>query len=116
MKTLLLGAVLSVIITTTAAADKPYIAWGAGRSSCGAWTRNADGPNDTQYGAWVLGFVSSFNRYGLVEDADIAKGTDAHGIIAWVDAYCRQHPLDSIATATEHLINELITRTGAQHR
>lgn len=96
-----------------AAADYAYTTWGAGRGSCGTWTNPANPGMNVQNRAWVLGFVSAFNRYGMTPspNADIATGTDARGLLAWVDRYCREHPISSIAVAAEQLIDALSSRS-----
>ena len=60
----------------------------------------------------MLGFVSSYNFYGLTTNTDVSEGTDAEGLIAWIDTYCRAHPLDQLAQAVVMLIDELRRRNG----
>ena len=62
--------------------------------------------------AWVQGFISAFNYYGGATAPDIASGTDANGVFAWIDNYCAAHPLDTIATATIALVSELSKSAG----
>jgi hypothetical protein len=41
----------------------------------------------------------------------LARRTDlsANAVSAWVDTYCREHPLDNLTVAAEHLVEELST-------
>jgi len=56
--------------------------------------------------AWVQGFVTSYNLYGIGSD-DVARATDVSGRNGWIDNYCRDHPLDTIAAAAIKLVEEL---------
>jgi hypothetical protein len=57
---------------------------------------------------WVLGFASGVaegyhlgtNRKGF----DPLTGIDAQGVWAWIDNYCRTHPLDSVQTAAANFV------------
>jgi hypothetical protein len=60
---------------------------------------------------WVAGYLSGLN---LKSDFDGVAGTDFNGLMAWIDNYCRSHPLDPVATAAFKLMDELQSR--AQRR
>ena len=64
----------------------------------------------------MLGYITAFNRWGPYYDApgisDIAKGTDADGLIGWIDNWCRANPIENIADAAQNLIFELYKRKG----
>ena len=47
---------------------------------------------------WVVGYLSGV---GAVDVAgyDPLNGMDAEGVFAWIDNYCRAHPLDKIEKA-----------------
>lgn len=53
---------------------------------------------------WVLGWVSAAGYYDVHGDL---KHTDADAIMAWVDNYCHDHPLDDISDAAEALVKAL---------
>src|SRR5262249_17231301 len=101
------SAIVALIVLNIAAsqntAAQTINVRGAGQNSCGNWTmiRSAERtvPNGTIMIAqleWVLGFVSAF---GLARGANIDNG----GLFAWIDNYCKQHPLDDLAKATFQL-------------
>ena len=47
-------------------------------------------------------------------ETDFLKGNDADGVYAWMDNYCRAHPLDSLPVAAAPLIRELFDRTKSK--
>jgi len=83
---------------------------GDGGLSCGAWSqqRAADGQLVQLWKAWVLGFVSGANVYDGKELK--LEAIDAPGIYAWIDNYCRSHPLDHVYDGTKALVTELLRR------
>ena len=89
-----------------------YGVLGEGTASCGEWTKVRAEKNSSSAfvsGAWVQGYLTAFNLYGPASN-DITKGTDAEGVMAWVDNYCVQHPLDDLSTAADNLVVELSKR------
>jgi hypothetical protein len=46
-----------------------------------------------QHQAWVVGFLSGVGFVGQNGD-DPSDGVDADGIWAWIDNYCRAHPIE----------------------
>jgi hypothetical protein len=48
-----------------------------------------------------LGAAGYYNVQGKL------RVTDANAITAWVDKYCREHPLDGIDIASARLVDEL---------
>jgi hypothetical protein len=47
---------------------------------------------------WVLGFLSGIGFKGQAEDNPL-QGTDNDGVFAWIDDYCRAHPVENISDA-----------------
>jgi hypothetical protein len=103
-----------VCFAPQALATDTYHILGAGADSCGAWSAQKGTALGNLNNMWILGFVTAVNRYALMIDDNVARGTNAEGLFAWVDNYCRAHPLDNIATATDNLIGELQRRSGAR--
>jgi hypothetical protein len=84
---------------------------GSGTASCGTWTqaRKAQSTISSLLAQWVAGYLSSAN----VNDSspsDILKDQDYDGLMAWVDKYCQENPLDVIGTAAQKLLEELLVR------
>src|SRR5271163_463744 len=110
MKTLLLA--LAIAGLPTAPNAQKVMIWGSGYTSCGSWTKDANnGPVHYQREGWLLGFVSGYNWYAEDRGEDI-KLEDGNALVAWVDNYCSKRPLDNIAIAASHLIDELRRRNG----
>lgn len=80
---------------------------GAGTASCGKWTEDrADNVRRAINGEWVLGYLSAADAvYG--DNRNLAAGTDAYGLYAWMDAERASHPLESISDAALLLVLKL---------
>jgi hypothetical protein len=106
---------------------------GIGASSCGKWmeARKVRGtPAEAMHTSWVYGYLSAEaallasdardavllgkNSQTLIERADILnpKYINANAINAWMDNYCRVHPLETIADALRVLLAGLKEKTG----
>jgi hypothetical protein len=89
---------LALAIGIPAKADA-YNLIGAGNSSCGTWTAeraHPDQPLPLLLTSWVVGFLSGIGWVGQDGDNPL-HGVDAEGVWAWVDNYCKAHPIDTIA-------------------
>jgi len=101
---LILGTVLMIGDAATARAD--FMTMGSGTGSCGSWTADrqpsgsgtAGGAGTFLKEQWVLGFLSGV---GFVHERgdDPLRGMDVQGVLAWIDNYCRAHPIEPISTA-----------------
>jgi hypothetical protein len=113
MRTLeLFGVVATIGVATmlaTPAGAQAY--FGYGTRTCGAWTqeRHGSGEGSLAYSAWLLGFVSgaNVNGYLISHQSDFLASTDAPGIIAFVDKYCSEHPLNKLMDGAIALIGAL---------
>lgn len=104
-----------------------------GASSCGKWieARKVRGtPAEVTHTSWVYGYLIAAaarlesdargavllgeNNQTLIEKADILspKYIDANAINAWMDNYCRAHPLETIVDALRVLLAGLKEKTG----
>ena len=86
-----------------------YEVLGVGTMLCEGWTKSrADKDNDRNFinGAWVQGYLTAANVFGD-GPSHLAEGTNAEGIMTWIDNYCAQHPGNPLATAAKSLVNEL---------
>ena len=102
-------AFLASTVSGFAAEQRKVI--GEGLRSCGAWTkeRQAESPQSALFATWVLGYVTGMNWVDYSEP-DFLMKTDAFGILAWVDNYCRTHPVDTINRAASEVVEFLKTR------
>jgi hypothetical protein len=83
---------------------------GEGTTSCGSWLQQRKSQLWLNEAAWVLGYLTAYNKLVWKGGSNIAAGTDADGIEAWIDTYCAAHPLDTINSAVEALTTELLRR------
>jgi hypothetical protein len=117
MKQILLGAALAVSCSTAAIAGTHYAGRGPGVASCGTWTTEHQQGSIVASGMelWLMGYVTAYNRWAFA-GSDVADGADLNGLVAAVSQYCAAHPLDSVSTASEQLIVQLIARDAAAHQ
>ena len=88
-----------------------YTIYGYGTAPCGSWTSESAESARTKtpsiphvaQRAWILGFVSGV---GWTERLRLRE-TDSDALWAWVDTYCQQNPLETLATASAQLVLEL---------
>ena len=82
-----------------------YQAFGVGLESCGAWTTAKEEKSSKQpnYYNWIGGYLTAYNRWVESESGPVSK-TKMRGVAAWIDNYCRDNPLEVVATAAERLI------------
>lgn len=101
-------ALICVIVALTArpAVSANYQSIGVGNASCGTWTEDRRTPETPIARArvqWVLGFLSGA---GYAGDIDPLAGLDGQAVVAWMDNYCRAHPLAQITKAAAHFTEE----------
>jgi hypothetical protein len=112
--TKLIALTCAAVALTSTAPLANSIVIGAGVESCGTWTNSERNNTNSFRHEWVMGYVSSYNFYSLTVSSDVSQGIDPNGLIAWITNYCTANPLNQIATATIHLIEELRRRTRAR--
>jgi hypothetical protein len=113
IRTLIFATACSSCLCTAAhggTSDGRYTILGEGNTSCGSWTDQRAHGAWMNEAAWVLGYLTAVNKNDWHGGSNIAAGSDAEGIAAWMDQYCATHPLDNIVTATQHLVSELDAR------
>lgn len=75
-----------------------YRVMGAGLESCGAWTAARQQDQAEIPEQWLLGFLSGIGSES-VSGTDPLNGVEAEAVFTWMDAYCRNYPLDTIERA-----------------
>ena len=82
---------------------------GQGNISCSAWIENRqdNNPLGATRTAWVLGFITAFNQYASKPERDVSGGKDTEVLMARIDDYCKQHPLDNLHKASTALVDGL---------
>jgi hypothetical protein len=83
-----------------------YKDYGQGNLSCGRWLtdRRSDQATSLSDISWVLGWLSAAGYY---DARGALRDTDANAVDAWVDKYCREHPLNDIQDAAVSLGDQL---------
>jgi hypothetical protein len=123
---------LAMLMLSAMPAHSGYVL-DVGANSCGKWTeaRRVHGtPAEGTYTSWIYGYLSAaaaslegearsavffgMNDKTLIEKANILgpQSIDADAINAWMDNYCRAHPLETIADALRVLLVGLEVKTG----
>lgn len=118
----IIGGVFSLLIISAAASasDQPDIL-GAGGQSCGSWQSERQSAQATRYVSskleaqshWILGFITATNL-ALFPKNNLTEETTGSAMMYWIDNYCKEHPLDNLATATSALVLELTHRFMAR--
>src|SRR5215472_11834349 len=100
---------LCATISDPAQAAPPgqFMFYGSGGVSCGKWLAQRRGKESSDewiawHGdlGWVLGWLSAAGYYTVGGNL---RETDKDAVVAWVDKYCREHPLDNIQRAATSL-------------
>jgi hypothetical protein len=90
-----------LMINAAGAAEQVDII-GAGNASCGLRTAARRDRHAGYAEAWVLGFLSAVGVTS--SDKNPLRGVDAEAVWAWIDNYCRAHPLERLVESTEAFI------------
>jgi hypothetical protein len=121
---LVAGLSLSFSGTITAAtpqsrkAEDPQVAiYSLGTNSCGLWLdayANRHKEKDVrllQFDAYLHGFASAYNLYGPDNNRPRSiLSTDEYAQHAFLERYCREHPIDHYVKAITALFDELLKR------
>lgn len=90
---------------------------GVGNMPCGTYLkmRNSDWTQTTDIalGSWLQGFLSGTNikRVQVSQTPESLKPLpDVHSILAYVDGFCRENPLDKVLGGALRLDEEIETR------
>ncbi len=112
-RSLFFAAIALWLLPAQATADEHPVL-GQGNISCSSWleVRQTDNAGAASRIAWVLGFITAFNQYGLASPADVSEGKSTEDLMAWMDNYCRQHQGDNLHRASAAFIDEFRQRTG----
>ena len=96
-------ALLAMLIGGTARAQQ-YKVFGHGNQSCGSWTEAKEETNLELivFTSWLSGYLSAVSVWVETGSGRVNE-TDIRGAVAWMDNYCRDNPLDSVAGAALNL-------------
>ena len=104
--------ILATTQAVTAQTGRKFTILGHGASTCGQWTadqrlQNLSSNSDK---AWLLGYITAFNRFGGEPVGNVSSGVDPEGMMAFMNNYCAAHPLDTIEDGANELVQELRRR------
>lgn len=110
-RALLLAAALLLSAAAPARAADPqryYAVQGVGQETCEVWLgeRLSDGPTAWYHQQWVLGYITAFNRW-VYEGSNVADNVAPGKLFEWLDEYCHRNPRQTLALATETLVEKL---------
>ena len=98
-RVILTTALMSGSIETNAANPTNPTIGGQGGASCDMWTAARRNHEASAAEGWVIGYLSGIAMALFEQGFDPLKGKKDEDVFAWVDGYCRQHPLDRILAA-----------------
>ncbi|RTQ37541.1 hypothetical protein EJP69_07405 [Variovorax gossypii] len=110
MRLPVLAVLVACAATSLAAAAKDDLIYfhGLGAEGCDkhiAWRRNKDIVYEDGIVQWSWGFISAFNNVARIQTPN--KALPPTKVLAYLDKYCRDHPLEPIYGGVEDLITEL---------
>ena len=112
-KTALVAGSLLFVLTARIAAQEQAVL-GQGNVSCSSWLENhrSDDVQRSARTAWILGYITAFNQYGSKSERDVTEGKSTEEMTAWIDNYCKQHPVDNVYRASAALVDEFKQKIG----
>jgi hypothetical protein len=116
LRVFVVSAALLALSTAASAQPPPrdYHVLGVGTISCADWTKEAkQALVKSQNQAWLLGYLTAFNRFGTDVTGDVMGKTSNREALEWFDNYCVEHASDSVNRAAGALILELERRDAA---
>src|SRR4051794_31485641 len=121
LKAIFVTAAAALLLPAAAAAQQPaappvrdYHVLGVGTVTCAEWTKEAkQALAKSQNQAWLLGYLTAFNRFGTDQTGDVMGKTSNKEALEWFDQYCVEHTTDSVNRAAGALILELERRDAA---
>jgi len=120
LKIIVVSAAALALTAAAASAQPPqppprdYHVLGVGTISCADWTKEArQALAKSQNQAWLLGYLTAFNRFGTDVTGDVMGKTSNKEALEWFDNYCVEHATDSVNRAAGALILELERRDAA---
>lgn len=110
MRSLVL-AILTVCATSSvavAAQEELIYHHGLGAEGCGkhiAWRREGLAAYDRGIVQWTWGYISAFNNAAKKQTPN--KTLAPTTVLAYLDKYCRDHPLELVTSGVQELIQDL---------
>ncbi|MDH4554791.1 hypothetical protein E8F11_06305 [Pseudomonas sp. BN417] len=117
MKRIALGLVLigsaSVVPVHAADSNGMFNVQGLGNHSCGKFIEAANQANNqsnwsswNNYASYTAGYITGLNEY-LNSTHDLMRSTDMDGVMAYIEKFCRENPLEDFHDGLQALTTEL---------
>lgn len=107
LRAALVGLLIASACQNAAAQRAGYII-GVGGLSCGKYLEHRQqnyAPQTDLYVNWTWGYLSAYNHFAAQQQ--VLPPDDPPSILAYLDKYCRDHPLDKIINGAVALIGDL---------
>jgi hypothetical protein len=110
----LVFAAISPLFPIAPIAAQEEAVLGQGNVPCGAWLseRRDDQLQGANRIAWVLGYVTAFNKYESEPAGDVSGGMSTEEIKVWIDGHCSQYPNDNLYRASDAFVDEFRRKLG----
>ena len=88
-----------------------YGIYGSGNVRCNQWLRSRDLKDSTAYrdAEWVAGYITAYNRW-VFKGRSVHPERDEESMMAMIDRFCTENPMDTVSGAAESMILELLRR------
>ena len=108
----LTAVAVSAISQSVCAADsKKSTIVGVGAIECGIWIKGRsahDEKIDNLFLAWLQGYLSGLNGQRILDSRnDTASVPGPDSVLAYIDKYCREHPLETVVAGATMLYGEI---------
>jgi hypothetical protein len=99
-----LAGALGLVVLATPPADADVQVIGAGLTPCWSWTADRAARSYAEVGdeQWVVGYLSAAAVWA--PNLKPLRGVDAEAVFAWMDNYCRAHPLVILGEAAKAFV------------
>ena len=102
-----LTVTFAFIYSNTSIAEPKFAIAGVGALSCGQYLRppsTTKEMSDAMVVTWIQGYLSGTNTQRFMEsETSMKKQPDGETLTAFVDKYCRDHPLETVYQASMNL-------------
>ncbi len=116
MQALKIAIVANVVVLLSAmsAVAQPAMILSNGQDSCGEFLAGGMQHQEVDI-EWILEFISGVNSMSPAGDRMVGRSIrDIEAVTAWVQQYCRSHPLDYMPNAAGALRVELSKRESGR--
>jgi hypothetical protein len=116
-RTILFFLAMSFSAPQCASASEGFAVAGPGGSTCGQYLESGEIQLLRQlHVSWIQGFISGMNMARAKQGQELVELPDAPSIEAYMDKFCRDHPLDPMYQGAFDLSLEIEARWNASRK